>query len=70
MEVNYGILVSFKMFFPVFIEMIDSLTSNCFFAIQSVVSINIKSPINKLLVLIAQTSSDSLIYFGYRCFDS
>ena len=42
--------------------MMIELTSNCFFSIQSVLSINIKSPIRKLLVLTNQSSS-------YRCFD-
>ena len=33
------------------------LTFNCFFAIQSVLSINMNSPIRKLLVLTNQSSS-------------
>ena len=41
------------------------LTLNCFFAIQSVLSINMKSPITKLLVLTNQSPSGSLIYFPY-----
>ena len=42
----------------------------CFFTIQSVLSINMKSPIEKLLVSTNQSSSGSLIYFAYSCFDS
>ena len=42
----------------------------CFFTIQSVLSINMKSPIKKLLVSTNQSSSGSLIYFAYSCFDS
>ena len=43
--------------------MIVELTFNCFFAIQSVLSINMKPPIRKLLVLTNQSSCVSLIYF-------
>ena len=39
------------------------LTFNSFFAIQSVLSINMKSPIRKLSVLTNQSSSGSLITF-------
>ena len=42
----------------------------CFFTIQSVLSINMKSPIEKLLVSTNQSSSGSLICFAYSCFDS
>ena len=35
----------------------------CFFAIQSVLRINTKPPIRKLLVLTNQSSSGGLIYF-------
>ena len=46
------------------------LIPNCFLAIQSVLSINMKSLIRKLLVLTNQSFSGSFIYFAYRCFDS
>ena len=39
------------------------LTFNCFFAIQSVLSINRKPPIRDLLVLTNQSSPGILIYF-------
>ena len=48
--------------------MIVKLTFNCFFAIESGLSMNIKSPIRKLLFLTNQSSSDSLIYFGLQMF--
>ena len=44
------------------------LTFNCFFAIQLVLSINMNSPIKKLLVLTNQSSAGSLIYFPDRYF--
>ena len=44
-----------------------TLTFNCLFAIQSVLSIN--SPIKKLLVSINQWNSGNLIYFYYKFFD-
>ena len=46
-----------------------TLTFNCLFAIQSAVSISIKSPIKKLLVSINQSDSGNLIYFYYKFFD-
>ena len=48
--------------------MIVKLTFNCFFAIESGLSMNIKSPIRKLLFLTNQSSSDSLIYFALQMF--
>ena len=45
--------------------MID-LRFNCFFAIQSVSSINMTPPIRKPLVLTNQSPSGSLIYFPYN----
>ena len=48
--------------------MIVKLTFNCFFAIESGLSMNIKSPIRKLLFLTNQSSSDSFIYFSLHMF--
>ena len=54
MELNCRILTSFKCFFYCLHKWLIKLTSDCFFAIQSVLAINIKSQIKKLLVLINQ----------------
>ena len=63
-------MILFKCFFYCLYKWLIELTSNCFFAIQSVLSINMKSPIRKLLVLTNQSSSGSLIYFAYKCNDN
>ena len=65
MELNYRILISFKWFFYCLYKWLIKLTSNCFFIIQSVLAINKKSPVTKLLVLTNQSSSDILIYFAF-----
>ena len=48
--------------------MIVKLRFNCFFAIQSGLSMNIKSPIRKLLFLTNQSPSGSLIFFALQMF--
>ena len=48
--------------------MID-INIQLFLFIQSVLSININSPIKKVLVSINQSSFDYLIYFYYKFFD-
>ena len=45
------------------------LAFNDLLAVQSVLSIDMKSSIKKLLVLIDQSCSGYLIYFGYKIFD-
>ena len=65
MELNYRILISFKRFFYCLYKWLIKLASNCFFVIQSVLVINVKSPIRKFLVLTNQSSSAILTYFAF-----
>ena len=51
---NCGILISFNFLLLHFYRN-DWFASNCFFTIQLVLSINVNSPIRKLLVLIEQS---------------
>ena len=62
---NLGILISFNISLLATIYRNDwyTLTSNCLFAIQSVLSISMKSRIKKLLISIKQ--SNSVIWFNF-----
>ena len=64
-----GILISFKLFIYCLKRWLIKLTSNCAFAIESILSINVKSPIRKLLVLTNKSSSGNLIYFDCKCLE-
>ena len=65
-----GILISANITLLVTVYRSDwfTLTSNCLFAIQSVLSIIPKSPVKKLLVSIDQPNSGNLIHFYYKLF--
>ena len=62
-----GILISFNTTLSTTVYRNDWLTlkSNCLFAIQSELSIGIKSPMKKLLVSIKQSNSGNFIYFWF-----
>ena len=62
-----GILISFNITLSTTVYRNNWLTlkSNCLFAIQSELSIGMKSPMKKLLVSIKQSNSGNFVYFWF-----
>ena len=66
-----GILISFKitLLATVYRNNWSASIFNCFFAIQSVLCVGMKSPIMKLLASINQSNSANLVYMYYKFFN-